>query len=89
MASKQRQRVGCGFLISTCLLTCLMLVFNGAMVMSLYYWLAPLGPRILRHPQAFQFLLFSTPVLLLFVEWRMIDSFVDRTSAWRSESKHK
>lgn len=78
MPPEKNPPAGCGFLLWTCLATCVLLLVNAGIVGSLYSFLAPIGPRILRHPRALQFLLFAGPVLLLFFEWWLVDFLVDR-----------
>jgi hypothetical protein len=68
---------GCGFILFTCLVTCLLMVVNGGLVAAGYRWLAELGPRILQHPRVAQASLFLLPVMLLFLQWWFLDRLLD------------
>lgn len=77
LRSPSKRRDGCGFLILTCLFSCLFLVLNSVMVVRMYPLLATLGPAILRHRGVEQMMMFVGPVLLIFVEWWLVDTIVD------------
>jgi uncharacterized membrane protein YhdT len=59
-----------------------LLFLNGGLVMALLNVVAQEGASWLRNEQFMQFSLFAAPVLLLVVEWMMIDFL--RTRLWRS-----
>jgi hypothetical protein len=70
---------GCGFLIATCVFTCLMLIVNGVVVTTLFQWSFPDGPpQSLQKIKLVQIVLFVGPVLLLFVEWTLLDFVLRR-----------
>ena len=75
----QASRDGCGFLIGTSVFTCLFLVINGVVLTGVYQILYPGGPPESTHEARFvQMLLFIGPVLLLFVQWTLIDLVSER-----------
>ena len=78
-SSRDRARpAGCGFLLLTCIITCLLLLLNGILVTTLYNWFSPLGPDWLEREKVRQFALFVAPVLLILAEWWLVDFLVDR-----------
>ncbi len=77
LRSHLKRRDGCGFLVLTCLFSCLFLVLNSVMVVRMYPVLAALGPGVLRHRGVEQMMMFVGPVLLIFVEWWLVDTIVD------------
>lgn len=64
---------GCLIAGSVALLTCLMLFVNGSLVLAILTALEGQGPRWFRDPRVSQFLLFAVPVLLVVVQWKLID----------------
>ena len=72
VASRHR---GCGMLIGMCLLTCIFLVLNRFIVARLY---TVLCRRRWTRSSCRRLLLFVGPVALIFVEWWLIDVFVER-----------
>lgn len=70
--------LGCLFVIASTLLTCLLLFINGGLVQAAYAVLAPTGPALMGNPRVSQFVLFTVPVLLVVVEWVMIDFVIGR-----------
>ena len=68
---------GCGFILFTCLVSCLLMIINGGLVAAGYQWLADLGPKFLRQSRVAQATLFIAPVLLLFVQWWVLDHLLD------------
>ena len=71
------RRDGCGFLILTCVFTCVLLVLNSALLTKFYSPLAQLGPDFLLHPRVKQIMMFVGPVALVFIEWWLVDLVVD------------
>ncbi len=71
----ERNTVTAGSLIATgsALLTGFLLFINGSLVMAILAALAQSGPKWLSKPAFSQFMLFAMPVLLVVVEWMMID----------------
>jgi hypothetical protein len=68
---------GCGHFLVTGIVSAFFLVINGVLVASLYMWLSPLGPPILRHPRAASVIAIVGPLLLVLFEWWLIDWMVD------------
>lgn len=68
---------GCGHFLATGIVSAFFLVINGVLVASLYTWLAPMGPAVLSHPRAAGVIAIVGPLLLVFVEWWLIDWLVD------------
>jgi hypothetical protein len=80
------RRDGCGFLVLTCLFSCFFLVLNSALVVRFYPMLAWAGPSFLRNTRIEQMMMFIGPVLLIVVEWWLVDLIVDLLSPlsnWR------
>ena len=68
---------GCGFIAFTCLVSCLLMIINGGLVAAGYQWLAEGGPRFLQQTRVAQATLFVAPVLLLFLQWWLLDHLLD------------
>jgi hypothetical protein len=75
--SPRPRRDGCGFLTLTCVFTCFFLILNSALVARFYPELADLGPNWLQHPRIEQMMKFVAPVLLIFVQWWVVDLAAD------------
>jgi len=71
----ERNTITAGCLIATAsaVLTGFLLFINGSLMMAVLAALAQSGPAWLAKPAFTQFMLFAMPVLLVFVEWMMID----------------
>ena len=80
MFTKRRRdaatRDGCGFLVLTCLFTCLLLILNCLAVSRFYPFLVQEGPEFLRWPRFQQMSMFIAPVALIFCEWWLVDLIV-------------
>src|SRR5690606_36894742 len=63
----------CGFAVASVTFGCLLLVLNGGVVAAVYFALAESGPLWMRNRSLAQFALFVGPVLLLVLEWALID----------------
>lgn len=70
---------GCLFVITTLLVTCLLFLANQSVVAILFRMLAVSWPGIFNSQGAQQFIMFVGPVLLIFVEWWLIDSLLWKT----------
>lgn len=77
LRSPRPRRDGCGFLTLTCVFTCFFLVLNAALVSRFYPEVAEFGPRWLLYPRVEQMFKFVAPVLLIFVEWWVVDLAAD------------
>ncbi len=55
------------------ILSCLMLFINGSLVMAVLTAFAVSGPSWATKPEFSQFMLFLIPVVLVVVQWMMID----------------
>ena len=55
-----------------------MLIVNGLIVREVYGFVAQIGPAFLRHARVVQVVSFFLPVLLIFVEWWLVDWWTDR-----------
>src|SRR5262245_25267702 len=71
-----KTRLGCGFLLVSAALTCVLLGINGLIVTNLVQAASP-GAQPLRDQRAAQAIVFLGPVLLLFVEWWICDVALD------------
>ncbi|MEX0824550.1 MAG: hypothetical protein WD119_00205 [Pirellulaceae bacterium] len=70
------------YTLAAALITGALLFLNGGLVMALLNAASPEGPKWFRDPRFVQFTLFCAPVILVIIEWMMID-FV-RSHLWRS-----
>jgi hypothetical protein len=66
----RRRRTGCGLLLGSCVITCVLLVVNRVLVTSIY---AALVPPEIDPPKLRTALAFLAIVALLFPEWWWID----------------
>ncbi|HZN33076.1 MAG TPA: hypothetical protein VFB80_04625 [Pirellulaceae bacterium] len=71
-----KARLGCGFLLVSAALTCVMLAINGLIVTNLVAAYSP-GPLPLENQRVAQAAVFLGPVVLLFVEWWIFDVALD------------
>lgn len=78
--NSQSRPEGCGFLALTCLFTCFFLILNSALTVRFYPQLSAFAPSLLQHPRVEQMMMFLGPVLLIFVEWWLVDLIVDALS---------
>jgi hypothetical protein len=69
-------RYGCGFLLVSAALTCVLLAINGLIVTNLVQAASP-GPFPLRDQRLPQAAVFLGPVILLFIEWWICDVAID------------
>ena len=71
------RRDGCGFVVLTCFFSCFFLVLNSVLLREFYLQLAQAGPTMLQHPRVIQAVMFIGPVVLMFMEWWLVDLVVD------------
>ena len=67
----------CGFLLVTCLVSCLLLIINSFIVHVLYEMYASSGPQWITLPKVGQSIVLITPVLMLLGQWWLYDKLVD------------
>jgi hypothetical protein len=67
------ERDGFLFQMKTVLLMCVLLVLNVAFVASLFRTVARDGPEWLRHPKVEQMILLIGPLVVLIIQWWLID----------------
>lgn len=79
-----RSRLGCGFLLVSAVLTCILLGINGLIVMNVVTAVMPLIAEDMRNPRYAQAVVFLGPVLLLFIEWWICDVALD----WLQPQRH-
>ena len=65
---------GCVVTTASAAFSCVLLVINGAFIMALLSVVAGSGQSWITNEKLSQFLLFSCPVLLLFIQWWLIDT---------------
>ncbi|MCU0872090.1 MAG: hypothetical protein MUE50_07075 [Pirellulaceae bacterium] len=70
------RRDGCGFVLLTFLFSCFFLVLNSALISRFVPPLMETGPAYLARPGIVQATLFTGPVILVFVEWWLVDLVV-------------
>ena len=86
---KPQSRVGCGFLLVSAMLTCILLGINGLIVMNVVTAVMPLLSDDLHKPRIAQAIVFLGPVLLLFIEWWICDVSLDWLQPQRASAKRK
>lgn len=64
---------GCLYAGAIAVVTAVMLVINGSVVLGLVRVLARSGNDLLARPDVAQILLFVLPVLMVAVEWKLLD----------------
>jgi hypothetical protein len=72
-----KSRVGCGFLLVSAVLTCVLLGINGLIVMNLVNAILPTLPEEWRQPRVAQAAVFLGPLALLSIEWWICDVSID------------
>ncbi len=87
--SRTPKRDGCGFLILTCVFSCFFLVLNAALINKLYPFTLQRIPPFRDYPRLDQLVLFLGPVLLIFIEWWLVDLVVDAVTSGRGRSLKK
>jgi hypothetical protein len=70
-------RLGCGFVLLSLLVSCVLLALNGLIVTNVFYASAERLPDFLRDRRASQAIVFLGPVLLLVVQWWAYDVAID------------
>ena len=78
---------GCLFALASTLITCLLLFINGGLVAAICDSVMGPDEQIITllstdSNGVIQFILFVGPVLLVIVEWMMIDFVIDRIRRW-------
>jgi hypothetical protein len=74
---KPQSRLGCGFLLVSTMLTCILLGINGLIVMNVVTAVMPLLSEAMQNRRIAQAIVFLGPVLLLFIEWWVCDVALD------------
>jgi hypothetical protein len=85
---RHRRRDGFRFVLLTCLLTCLLLAVDGVLVSGIYTQLALEDGIWNRYPKLTQAIAFAIPLLLVVIQWWLIDlasQFLARRRAKLSE----
>ncbi|MDX1948855.1 MAG: hypothetical protein SFU86_25935 [Pirellulaceae bacterium] len=77
-------RLGCGYVLMTILVTCVLLVLNGLIVTNVYQAAARGLPEMLRDRRSAQAIVFLGPVFLLAIQWWAWDVAVD----WLWPTRH-
>ena len=70
-------RDGCGFLLLTCVFTCFLLILNCVAVARFFPELIVRAPTVLQDPRVEQTTMFVAPVVMIFVEWWLVDLIVE------------
>jgi hypothetical protein len=74
---------GCVFVVATCAVTCVLLAVNIAIVSSLVNPFIPTSGRFAAdRAKLWQIVRFVCPVLLIFVEWTLIEYGLGRLRRW-------
>ena len=83
---QRRWRDGFRFVLVTCVTTCFLLAFNGVMVASLYFHFNTPDASWNRYPKLTQAVVFSAPLVLVAIQWWMID-VISRILARRQSAR--
>ena len=67
------RRDGFRFVLVTCAVTCFLLVLNGVLVASFYYHFTDTDGFLTRYPKLTQAVVFTAPIVLVIIQWWMID----------------
>jgi hypothetical protein len=76
-AATPRTRLGCGYLLFTVVISCVLLTINGLIVTNAYYTATVSMPPGTIHPRIGQAIVLLGPVLLLCIEWLVFDVATD------------
>lgn len=87
--TRKAGRDGAWFQLNTCLLMSVLLVLNVAFIGSLYRTLAPTGPQFLRHPKVEQMFLLIGPLVVLLLQWWLIDVLKNQLGAGRKRNRRQ
>jgi hypothetical protein len=68
---------GCGYILMVCVVSCCFLLMNGALFSAVYTYLTSGGPPWLENPRIEQLVKLVVPVLMLVLEWRLVDLLGD------------
>ena len=79
-------RDGFRFVLGTCAVTCVLLVFNGVLVASIYFHTGGTNRVLDRYPKLTQAVVFMAPIVLVIIQWWIID-VVSRILARRRENR--
>ena len=83
-----KARVGCGFLLVSALLTCVLLGINGLIMMNLVNAVLPTLPAEWRYQSRVgQAVVFIGPLVLLAIEWWVCDVTIDWLRPLRRTNK--
>jgi len=86
---KPQSRLGCGFLVVSAVLTCILLGINGLIVMNVVTAVMPLFSESTHRPRIAQAAVFLGPVVLLFIEWWICDVTLDWLRPQRQHANPK
>lgn len=74
---RRRGGDGCGYLLLVCLIACVLLVVNAIVVRAIYVSYLPNAPPMVAHERFGRAVLFIGPIVLLVIEWTLIDRIID------------
>ena len=80
------RRDGFRFVLVTCVATCFLLALNGVLVASLYFHFNTPDASWNRYPKLTQAVVFMAPLVLVVLQWWIID-FLSRTLARRHRAR--
>ena len=87
--TEAQSRLGCGFLLVSAVLTCILLGINGLIVMNVVTAVMPLFSEVAQRPRLAQAAVFLGPVVLLFIEWWICDVTLDWLQPQRRHTNPK
>ena len=67
------RRDGFRFVLGTCAVTCVLLVLNGVLVASIYFHTSGTDSVLARYPKLTQAVVFMAPIVLVIIQWWIID----------------
>ena len=89
MPTTQRPwRDGFRFVLVTCAVTCFLLALNGILVASLYFHFNTPDASWNRYPKLAQAIVFFTPLVLVAIQWWLIDIIARTISRRRRAEKN-
>jgi len=80
------RRDGFRFVLVTCAVTCFLLVINGVLVASFSFHLIDSEGFPARYPKLTQAIVFTSPIVLVIIQWWIID-FVSRILSRRRKTR--
>ena len=85
----RRAADGCGNWLFTCVISLLFLLLNVALIRAFYTTLTPFSPRLLREIRLAQAVAILGPIVLLLLEWWIVEFLADLLALRRARPAAK